>query len=205
MSLVGHTRQLLVSVGLIAASAVSFYALYGYTVTYAKTALHMPVEQAFTAELVAACLMLVVIPIGGLLCDRFSAHRRGMLILFLAVYFCMMYPAYSWLVASPTVFKLLLVQLAISVVSGLFLGVYCTTMSVMLPARIRSTGLSIANNISVLIFGGFAQFFLTWIYKATGAQSAPVYYVMGGIALGLIGAVFMPAAEEDASSAAAAK
>ena len=190
--LVGHTRHLLVSIGMIAASAVSFYAVYSYTVTYAKTVLHLPVEDAFVAELVAACLMLVVVPAGGMLCDRFSHARKQMLVGFLGAYFILMYPAYAWLSAAPTTAKLVIVQLAISLVSGLFLGVYCTTMSELFPARIRSTGLSIANNVSVLIFGGFAQFFLTWIFKLTGSPIAPVYYVMFGIALGLLGALFMP-------------
>jgi MHS family proline/betaine transporter-like MFS transporter len=198
MGLVGHTRQLLVSIGMIAASAVSFYAIYGYTVTYAKTVLHLQVKGAFLAELVAACLMLVVIPLGGMLCDRFSQARKQMLVGFLGLYFILMYPAYAWLVADPSTTKLVIVQLAISVVSGLFLGVYCTTMSELFPARIRSTGLSIANNVAVLIFGGFAQFFLTWIFKLTGSPIAPVYYVMFGIAMGLLGAVFMPARTSDA-------
>ena len=199
--LIGHTRHLLVSIGMIAASAVSFYAIYGYTVTYAKTVLHLPVNGAFLAELVAACLMLVVIPAGGMLCDRFAGARKQMLVGFLAIYFVLMYPAYAWLAADPTIAKLVIVELAISVISGLFLGVYCTTMSELFPARIRSTGLSVANNVSVLIFGGFAQFFLTWIFKATGSPIAPVYYVMFGIALGLIGAVFMPAKAEDGRTA----
>jgi MFS family permease len=192
MGLVGHTRHLLVSIGMIAASAVSFYAVYGYTVTYAKTVLHLPVEDAFVAELVAACLMLVVVPVGGILCDRFSSALKPMLVGFLAVYFLLMYPAYAWLVADPTITKLVIVQLAVSLISGLFLGVYCTTMSELFPPRIRSTGLSIANNVAVLIFGGFAQFFLTLIYQLTGSQIAPVYYVMFGIAVGLLGALFMP-------------
>jgi len=197
MGLVGHTRHLLVSIGMIAASAVSFYAIYGYTVTYAKTVLKLPVNGAFLAELAAACLMLLTIPAGGLLCDRFADVRKQMLVGFLAIYFVLMYPSFSWLAADPTITKLVIVELAISVVSGLFLGVYCTTMSELFPARIRSTGLSVANNVSVLIFGGFAQFFLTWIFKITGSPIAPVYYVMFGIALGLIGAVFMPAQAED--------
>ena len=190
--LFGHTRHLLVSIGMIAASAVSFYAIYGYTVTYAKTVLHLEVKDAFLAELVAASLMLLVIPAGGVLCDRFSHARKQMLVGFLGLYFILMYPAYAWLAAGPTITRLVIVQLAISAVSGLFLGVYCTTMSELFPPRIRSTGLSIANNVAVLIFGGFAQFFLTWIYQLTGSQIAPVYYVMFGIAMGLIGAAFMP-------------
>jgi len=198
-TLVGHGRHLLVSIGLVAASAVSFYAVYGYTVTYAKEVLHLPVQDAFIAELVAASLMLLTIPLGGVLCDRFSNARREMLLGFLAVYFVLMYPAYAWLAAAPTIVKLVVVQLAISLISGLFLGVYCTTMSELFPARIRSTGLSIANNVAVLIFGGFAQVFLTWIYKLTGSPIAPVFYVMFGIAMGLIGAWFMPARERGAS------
>ena len=190
--LAGHGRHLLTSIGMIAASAVSFYAIYGYTVTYAKEMLHLPVAQAFLAELLAASLMLLVVPMGGVLCDRFSYARKQMLVGFLGVYLILMYPAYSWLAADPTIPKLLIVQVAISVVSGLFLGVYCTTVSELFPARIRSTSLSVANNVSVLIFGGFAQFFLTWIFKLTGSQIAPVLYVMFGIAMGLIGAVFMP-------------
>jgi len=190
--LIGHSRHLLASIGMIAASAVSFYAIYGYTVTYAKEVLHLPVKDAFLAELVAASLMLVVVPVGGVLCDRFRYARKQMLVGFLGVYFILMYPAYAWLVADPTTAKLVIVQLAISTISGLFLGVYCTTMSELFPARIRSTGLSIANNVAVLIFGGFAQFFLTWIFKITGSPIAPVYYVMFGIAMGLMGALFMP-------------
>ena len=126
-------------------------------------------------------------------CDRFAPARKQMLVGFLAIYFLLMYPAYAWLAAAPTIPKLVIVQLAISVVSGLFLGVYCTTMSELFPPRIRSTSLSIANNVSVLIFG-LAQFFLTWTCKLTGSQIAPVYYVMFGIALGLVGALFMPRA-----------
>lgn len=192
MGLVGHGRHLLTSIGMIAASAVSFYAVYGYTVTYAKTMLHLPVRESFLAELAAACLMLLTVPAGGILCDRFRAARKQMLVVFLGLYFLLMYPAYTWLVAAPTTAKLVIVQLAISVISGLFLGVYCTTVSELFPARIRSTSLSIANNVSVLIFGGFAQFFLTWIFKLTGSPITPVYYVMFGIAMGLLGALFMP-------------
>jgi len=190
--LAGHTRHLLVSIGMIAASAVSFYAVYSYTVTYAKEVLHLPVKEAFLAELAATLLMVLVIPLGGMLCDRFSRLRKQMLVGFLGVYFILMYPAYGWLVANPSTTRLVIVQLAISAVSGLFLGVYCTTMSELFPVRIRSTSLSIANNVAVLVFGGFAQFILTWIFKLTRSPIAPVYYVMTGIALGLAGALFMP-------------
>ena len=197
INLTGHGRQLISSVGLVATSAVSFYAIYGYTVTYAKTALHLAINGAFVVELIAAALMLVIIPIGGILCDRYEGNRKHWLIGLLSVYLIIMYPAYSWLTDGPTLAKLLSVQLTLSIVSGLFLGIFCTTMSEQFPAEIRSTSLSIANNISVMIFGGFAQFFLTWIYELTHSQIAPVYYVMVGIAAGLMGAVLLPSRRTD--------
>jgi len=198
LDLFGHTRHLLVSIGMITASAVSFYGIFTYTVTYAKVVLKLTVKDGFMAELVGACVLVVLIPIGGLLCDRFRTHRKQMLLLFLGIYFLMMYPLYAWQMVSPSATKLIVVQLAICPVAGLFLGVYTTTMSELFPARIRSTGLSVANNVSVLVFGGFAQFFLTWIFKLTGSPLSPVYYVMGGIALGFIGTLFMPASQADA-------
>jgi xanthine/uracil permease len=45
--------------------------------------------------------------------------------------------------------------------------------------------------VAVMIFGGFAQFIVTWLIKTTGSPMAPAYYVMFGVALGLIAAFFM--------------
>lgn len=41
------------------------------------------------------------------------------------------------------------------------------------------------------IFGGFAQFIVTWLIKTTGSPMAPAYYVMFGVALGLVASFFM--------------
>ncbi|MDR3671570.1 MAG: MFS transporter [Holophaga sp.] len=195
--LVGHTRHLLVSIGMITASAVSFYGIFTYTVTYSKEVLHLPMADGFLAQLVGCVITVALIPVGGLLCDRFRDHRKGMLVTFLGIYFLMMYPLYAWQMVSPSLTKLIMVQTAICPVAALFLGVYTTTMSELFPARLRATGLSVANNVAVLVFGGFAQFFLTWIFKLTGSSLAPVYYVMGGLALGFIGAMLMPESKDE--------
>ena len=184
--LVGHTPHLLVSIGMIAASAVSFYAIYGYTVTYAKTVLHLPVNGAFLAELAAACLMLLTIPAGGMLCDSFHTTRKQMLVWFLGIDFVAMHPAYAGPAAELMITKLVIVELAISVISGLFLGVYRTTTSELFPGAHPRLHRAVDRQQRVApIFGGFAQFFLTWIFKLTGSPIALVDHVMGGIALGL--------------------
>jgi hypothetical protein len=42
-----------------------------------------------------------------------------------------------------------------------------------------------------MLFGGFAQFFVTWLIQATGTPIAPAYYLMFGAAVGLLAIVFL--------------
>ena len=55
----------------------------------------------------------------------------------------------------------------------------------------RSTALGIAYNLAVMIFGGFAQFFVTWLIEATGSPLAPSFYVMFGAAIGVVATFFL--------------
>ena len=42
-----------------------------------------------------------------------------------------------------------------------------------------------------MIFGGFAQFFVTWLIHTTGSPIAPVYYMMFGAAVALVSLLFI--------------
>jgi hypothetical protein len=74
---------------------------------------------------------------------------------------------------------------------GVFFGPISTAGAEQFTARARSTGLGIAYNLAVMIFGGFAQFFVTWLIEATGSPIAPSFYVMFGAAIGVVAAFFL--------------
>jgi len=57
--------------------------------------------------------------------------------------------------------------------------------------QLRSTGLGVAYNLAVMIFGGFAQLFVTWLIEVTGSPIAPSFYVVFGAALGLVASLFL--------------
>ena len=57
---------------------------------------------------------------------------------------------------------------------GVFFGPISTAIAEQFVARSRSTGLGIAYNLAVMIFGGFAQFFVTWLIEATGSPIARI-------------------------------
>jgi MHS family proline/betaine transporter-like MFS transporter len=51
-------------------------------------------------------------------------------------------------------------QIVLCTLIGAYHGPISTALAEQFPTRIRSTGLGIAYNVSVMSFGGFAQFFL---------------------------------------------
>jgi MFS transporter, MHS family, proline/betaine transporter len=177
----------LIGMGMVVASTVSFYVTFGYTVTYAKQVLKLPVSESFMVQMIAAIVMLIVTPIAGALSDRYD--RKTMLVASLGAYLVAIYPLYAWVIAAPSVPRLLITQIVIGVLSATFLGVYCTTLAEMFPKRSRATSLAVVNNVVVLIFGGFAQTFVTWLIALTGSPLAPVLYVMIGVAIALVAVV----------------
>jgi MFS transporter, MHS family, proline/betaine transporter len=188
-------RNFLIGMGMVVASAVSFYVTFGYTVTYAKEVLKLPLLGSFLVQMIAAIVMVIVVPIAGAVSDRYP--RKPLLLVSLIGYFLSLYPLYAWLVASPSIGKLLVCQVVIGLFSAFFLGVYCTTLVELFPIRVRSTALAIVNNVAVLIFGGFAQFFVTWLIALTGSSLAPIFYAMIGVGLGLISVIAMRTSPAD--------
>ena len=90
--------------------------------------------------------------------------------------------------------RLIIVQGILSITLAGYYGPFGALLAELFPAHIRSTGLSIAYNFAVMLFGGFGQFVVTWLIKVTGSPLAPTFYVMTGIALSIIAVAFIPAA-----------
>jgi MFS transporter, MHS family, proline/betaine transporter len=109
----------------------------------------------------------------------------------LIVYLALTYPLFSWLRENPTFLNLMIVQIALCSVVGVFNGPVSTALAEQFPTHMRSTGLGIAYNIAVMLFGGFAPFFVTWLIEVTGTPVAPAFYVMFGAAVGLLAAFFL--------------
>ena len=179
-----YPRQLLV----VALGSFSFI-LGSFTVqSWGQTLLGQSFK--FQAGTVATLFMLV--SLGDLLGRLGSAWisdrigRRPILIGSLLGYLVVIHPLYSWLVSDPGIDRLLTVQLVISVFVAAFFGVVSTVMAELFPANVRSLGMSMAYNLAVMIFGGFAQFIVTWLIRATGSPMSAAYYVMFGVALGAI-------------------
>ena len=177
------------------ALTVTIYVLISYLPTFAVKQLKLPYAESFYAVIVGNLLLMVLSPIAGAWSDRIG--RKGLSLWSLVLTLVLMYPLFAWLDAAPSIARLIAVQAVLSVTLAGYYGPFGAMIAELFPANVRSTGLSIAYNVAVMLFGGFGQFIVTWLIKVTGTPLAPTYYVMAGIALSIVAVAFVPARSAD--------
>jgi MFS transporter, MHS family, proline/betaine transporter len=184
-----HAAETLVCMGIIIAGTISYYVILLYMPTFARTQLHLPLDQAFTAQAISLACLVVLTPLFGALSDRIG--RKPIMIAALLLYLVLTYPLFSWMHDNPSLESLMVTQLVLCSLLGAFFGPMSTALAEQFPPHVRSTGLGIGYNIAVMVFGGFAPFFVTWLIGITGSAVAPAFYVMFGAAAGLVAALFL--------------
>lgn len=180
-----HRRSILVAMGLCCGSTVSFYVVLVNMPTFAHKNLGLPLDQVLLVQMLAVALMTVVIPLSGALSDRLG--RRPVLLAFSLAFFVMVYPLYVWVAAAPSIERLLVMQVLLCTAIGGFFGPAPTALAEQFPVEVRSTGVSVAYNVAVMVFGGFAPLIVTWLTKVLGTPVAPAFYVLFACLLTLLG------------------
>jgi MFS family permease len=184
-----YRRSIAVSFGLVVSGTIMYYVVLIYMPTYAKTQLGIPLGEAFIAQVAGLLCLTIGTPFFGILSDRIG--RRPVLMLACSLYFVLPYPLFSWLQADPGLFRLAVMQIVLCSAVAVGFGAISTALAEQFPVRMRSTGLALAYNFAVMLFGGFAQLIVTWLISATGTPLAPAYYVMFGAVVGLSAAYFL--------------
>ncbi len=174
--------RIFISFGAVVLCTVGMYTIL-FMPTYAVRQLGLPGSGAFFASFLTGVIQVIFIPLVGSLSDRIgrlpigTASAVGMLVL--------IYPMFAWLVASPTLQTLLIVQGIMGLLLAGYLGGLAAMMADLFPTRMRTTGLSISYSFGVALFGGFAPFINAWLISATGNKLAPSFYLMLAAAISL--------------------
>ena len=188
-SLIRNARSIAVSFGLVICGTISFYVVLVYMPTFAKTQLGIPLADAFVAQVIGLICLTLVTPLSGTLSD--SIGRKPILMAAAIAYFVLLYPLFDWVHSAPSLMRLTLMQAVLCSVVGVYFGAISTALAEQFPTRVRSTGLAIGYNFAVMLFGGFAQFIVTWLIRETGSPIAPAYYVMFGAVVGFVASLFV--------------
>jgi MHS family proline/betaine transporter-like MFS transporter len=167
--------RLFIAMGIVVLGTVSTY-LVLFMPTYGVKQLGLPQSVSFAAILLVGVIQLVFAPVVGHLSDRHG--RTGIMLVSAVLLLLLIYPAFAWLVAHPTFGTLIVMQIVFGFLMTGYFGALPGLLSEIFPVQTRTTGMSLAYNVAVTIFGGFGPFIITWLISATGTKTAPSFYVI---------------------------
>lgn len=171
-----HPRGIASGFGVTILWTVCTYVLLFYMTTYAVKQLNIPLADAFVATTIGGLVLMLGCPIAGALSDRVG--RKRLLLAAAIAIGVLIYPLFAWVNAKPDLITLAIVQGILGLLLAAFTGPAPALLAEQFPAGLRSTGLSLAYNFAVTIFGGFAAVIVTLLIEATGTKLAPSFYVM---------------------------
>ena len=170
---------------LVTLTSVMFYLITAYTPTYGERELGLSAMDSFIVTLAVGVSNFIWIPIMGAVSDRLG--RMPVLCVFSSLVALTGYPVMMWLVADPSLPRMLTTLLWLSFLYGGYQGVMVVTLTEVMPAKVRATGFALAYSIAQAIFGGFTPAICTWLISASGDKAIPGLWLSASALVGLAG------------------
>ncbi len=148
---------------LLGAATTTNY-LLEYMTTYASVTLRMPASIAFGATAVIGLSGVICDPLGGWLSDRFG--RKPIMIVPWLLLAVVVFPAF-WMLdqlrSGPALYTACAVLACTSTLSS---GTIIVAITEALPQRVRAGGIALIYALAISVFGGSAQFLVTWLIRS---------------------------------------
>jgi MHS family proline/betaine transporter-like MFS transporter len=179
-----HSAAVARGFGITIIWTVSTYFFFVYVPLYAHTVLKLPMSTTLFSNSVALAFMLAVSPVAGHLSDRFGRYQV-MVTAALAIVVLIL-PGFDFLLIHPQAATLATFQVASAVLAALFIGPAPAAIAELFPVGVRSSGVGVAYNFSVTVFGGFGPLIATGLVARTGNPLSPTWYVLFCCGLSLV-------------------
>lgn len=185
-----YPREIIASTGICVVGTVSAYVFVFFLPIFAKQQLGIAPADANLATFMGTAVILLICPFAGYLSDRYG--RKAVLFPGMLGYGIVAWFSFHHLVAAPSFQSLLAVQVAVSFFMSFIWAPIPIVLTEVFPVGVRSTGAALTYNVAVLLFGGLAPFINTWLVKVTGSNTAPLYYVLFSILVGVLSVILLP-------------
>ena len=169
-------RALMLVFCIITVHASIFYLVLTYASTFIGEILQFSGTVRFWFIISACLLAAAVMPIGGIMSDKWG-RKPVLLVSGVAATLSMLWFFLAAPGATPVSFFFPLMACALSF--GFYASSTYATMTELLPTKIRSTGIAVAYNLPVAIFGGSAPLIAAWFISSTGDITSPWYFFVG--------------------------
>lgn len=184
-----YKPELFTLIGVASLNAVAFYTMSSYMSTYLTEVAGLGATTALFSNAIALCAYSVLIPVMGLLGDRYGRRRvilgGAIALAVLAV------PGYL-VAGAGGMGTAVLGQVLLTVPLVAVASVVAVVQAELFPAAIRYTGAALGYNIAYAVFGGTAPFIGQFLVDATGSRITPAYYLIVLALLALVPILRLP-------------
>ncbi|CAK6488014.1 Inner membrane metabolite transport protein YhjE [Pantoea sp. Nvir] len=181
-----HLTATILGTFIMLATYTLFYIMTVYSMSYgtapAPTGLGFSRNSFLWMLMMAVIGFGVMVPIAGLLADRFGRRKTMIVITLMIIAFAFLFPSMLGSGSQALVMAFLLLGLS---VMGLTFGPMGALLPELFPTEVRYTGASFSYNLSSILGASVAPYIATWLNAHYGLQAVG-YYLASMAALTLI-------------------
>jgi MFS family permease len=142
------------------------------------------------AGVVTGLVGFVISPIGGLVSDVFG--RKPVILVSRVLVSIAVVPMFFWLRAEPTLFRLLIVEGALSAMAAFGGAPAVGAMTELFPRSVRATGMAIIYSLGVALSGVTTQFISTYFVGISSNIMLAAWYVVVCLVLTSVVLLWLP-------------
>ncbi len=171
-----HLTATILGTFIMLATYTLFYIMTVYSMSYGTTpapaGLGIPRNSMLWMLMLAVIGFGVMVPIAGLLADRFGRRKTMITITLMIIAFSFLFPAMLGSGSQALVMAFLLLGLSIM---GLTFGPMGALLPELFPTEVRYTGASFSYNLSSILGASVAPYIATWLNANYGLQAVGLY------------------------------
>lgn len=167
-----HRKSVLSVVLIDFVTAIGFFLLVIFLPVYLQSDLYLGLDSDYAMKINTINMVVFAFStlVGGVLSDKYG---RKAIFMYVSLFFVVMgYPLFR-LFSIDWEYAPFVAQFILALHMGVFFGVIPSALSEVFPSHVRFTGLSVAHNISMALFGGSAPLLATTLIDVTGDIAAP--------------------------------
>ncbi|HZL60276.1 MAG TPA: MFS transporter [Stellaceae bacterium] len=200
-SVAANWHVVLLGMLLVTMTTVSFYFITAFTPTFGREVLKLTSTDSLIVTLCVGVSNLFWLPVGGAISDRVG--RKPILYLCAALMLVSAYPTLAWLASEPSFARLLLVELWLSTIYGIYNGAMVVYLTEVIPAHVRTAGFSFAYSMATALFGGFTPAVSAFLIHETGNRAVAGLWLMFAAGSSLVATFLLKPYQERGSTVGA--
>ncbi|MBT5223422.1 MAG: MFS transporter [Gammaproteobacteria bacterium] len=175
MALGQHKRVMAQVAGMSLMSAIVFYLIFVYMVTWLETVDRILPSLALEINTISMLVLLPIMLGAGALSDRVSPRKIMLVAAALTAIFA--WPL-LWLMNTQNLLHMALGQIGFAILVGTYLGVLPAYMVQSIAPAVRCTAAGLSYNITLGIAGGCTPILATWMVSTLNDDLSPAFMVI---------------------------